>query len=45
MYNVFNMLWFDIGRSKRGEIRMPNALIDLGFCSYKSTYFGENVTT
>ena len=30
--------------SKSGEILMPNDLIALGFCSYKSTYFGGNVT-
>ena len=31
--------------SKSGEILMPNDLIALDFCSYKSTYFGGNATS
>ena len=31
--------------SKSGEILMPNDLIALGFCSYKLTQFGGNVTS
>ena len=30
--------------SKSGKTLMPNDLIDLGFCSYTSTYFGGNET-
>ena len=31
--------------SKSDEILMSNDLIALGFCSYKSTKFGEDVTS
>ena len=34
-----------LAASKRGEILMPNDLIVLGFCSYKSKEFGGNVTS
>ena len=31
--------------SKSGEILMQNDLINLGFFTYRSTYFGENETS
>ena len=36
---------FILVASKSGEILMPNDLIALGFCSYKSTSIGGNVTS